>query len=112
MVSIPRVSRLTSLVLLAGSVLLFVLGGLLDIFTTLTIIDTPGFREANPIVAEVVTLGGGALFGVTKLCIGALLYVLFRRPTTNRYLIASFATVGGLWFVGGVWNAYLLLSQT
>jgi hypothetical protein len=98
--------------LLVVSVGIFTLGSALDIYTTTAIINSPTLTEANPIVAFLYDVSGVSGFVVLKLVIGATVFVAFRRPETNRYLISGFLTIGVFWFVAAVWNAYMLLAQT
>jgi uncharacterized membrane protein YqgA involved in biofilm formation len=91
---------------------IFVVGSILDIVTTVAIVNTPGVREANPIVAATLSLGGPLLFAALKLSLGVFAYLAFRDPTSNRQLIAAFTGLGGLWFLAGLWNIYVLLART
>lgn len=101
----------TPRILLPLSITLFILGAALDTYTTTAFLfTTPALGELNPIIRFTYKTGGAPAIILLKAIIGVVSYVIFRRETTDLYLITAFTTIGGLWLLAGVWNSYLFFQ--
>jgi uncharacterized membrane protein len=97
------------------AMLVFLLGSLLDAFTTTHVFTHPGLVEANPIVNIVLFHSGpfafftflGFKFAIVGVFVAGVL--AFAPRTIHRTLLISVAfTCGFLWLGAGIWNSYLL----
>lgn len=86
--------------------------GVGDVLTTMALVDTPGLREANAVVAASLTFGGGGLVALKLVAIGGCaavsVWAALRRDRVLYYFPPFLLSVLGI--VVTVHNLGLLLG--
>lgn len=102
-------TTLTQSPALTLATLLIIIGGGLDILTTVTLVNLPGVHEENPVARTLLHHGGGLALVGLKLAavlfgVGVSYPALTDRVSTETILTFVFTTMGVIWLAAGINN--------